>query len=85
MNSSLTRSTIVLAICAALPLSYGCSHDEVAPAGATNTTSVPVVMLAPASPGKAGSNVYLSDRLRSECQRGGRAEVRVRQEPHSPR
>ncbi len=49
-------------------LAAACSHETPKPATPTTTSVVaPTTTLAPASPGKANSNIYLSDRLRKEC------------------
>jgi peptidoglycan-associated lipoprotein len=59
-----SASTIALAILGMLPLASGCSHQMTTPTSTTTTTSSE---LAPASPGKENSSIYLSERLRSAC------------------
>ena len=48
-------------------LAAACSHEAQKPVASPTTTSAPATTLAPASPGKTNSSIYLSDRLRSEC------------------
>jgi peptidoglycan-associated lipoprotein len=48
----------------------GCAHDETKPATVPTTATVVLpssVALAPASPGKTNSTIYLSDSLRKAC------------------
>jgi peptidoglycan-associated lipoprotein len=68
MMTFLNASTTTLAAVVTLSLAAGCNHDTKPPAVArTETTVAPVVVLAPASPGKPNATIYLSDRLRGEC------------------
>jgi peptidoglycan-associated lipoprotein len=60
-----TGTLILLGI---LSMEPACSHEEARPAVVSTTSNVvPQVALAPASPGKLNSTIYLSDRLRAAC------------------
>ncbi len=63
------RSTISLGTLGALALfAIGCGHEEIKSATTTTTTTVaPAKALAPASPGKTNSTIYLSERFRTLC------------------
>jgi peptidoglycan-associated lipoprotein len=64
------HSIAIAAILASLTATAGCGNDAVKPAAApTKTTAAPppAPALAPATPGKTNSSVYLSDRLRQAC------------------
>jgi peptidoglycan-associated lipoprotein len=52
-----------------LPAATGCGHEEAKPTVTPTSAAVvpPAPLLAPASPGKSNSTIYLSDRLRKEC------------------
>ena len=60
-------STVLAAGFVTLCGATGCSHSQTQPAAVPTTSSVAPVALAPASPGKASSTIYLSDRLRQAC------------------
>src|SRR5580693_3917074 len=69
MKTYLTSATATLAISIAA-LSVACAQEESKPAAApttTTTTASTSMPLAPASPGKTNSSIYLSDRLRQAC------------------
>jgi peptidoglycan-associated lipoprotein len=62
--STSTRAILVVT----LVLAAGCAHEETKPAAVAVTASIVApVTLAPASPGKNNSTIYLSDRLRAAC------------------
>ena len=64
---SRTPAMVLAAAFATLCAATGCSHPQTQPAAVPTTSSVAPVVLAPASPGKASSTIYLSDRLRQAC------------------
>jgi peptidoglycan-associated lipoprotein len=71
MKTYLTFATATLAISIAA-LSMACAKEESKPvvepiATTTTITASTPVTLAPASPGKTNSSIYLSDRLRQAC------------------
>jgi peptidoglycan-associated lipoprotein len=69
-KKGLTMSTRIVSSKAAgllaLLVSAGCSH-EAKPSSTATTVAITTAPLAPASPGKASSSIYLSDRLRAAC------------------
>jgi peptidoglycan-associated lipoprotein len=67
MIPSRTPAMVLAAAFATLCAATGCSHPQTQPAAVPTTSSVAPVVLAPASPGKASSTIYLSDRLRQAC------------------
>jgi len=64
-----TYSATLAAVLVTLSTSAGCAHEEskTAAVPVTVVVSVPAAALAPASPGKEKSTIYLSDRLRKAC------------------
>jgi peptidoglycan-associated lipoprotein len=62
-------TTAVAAVFVALSISTGCADEAKPPVAPTKVTAAvpPAPALAPASPGKTNSSVYLSDRLRQAC------------------
>jgi len=64
-----TYSATFAAILVTLSTAVGCAHEESKPAAVPTTAVVilPMATLAPASPGKEKSTIYLSDRLRKAC------------------
>jgi len=63
-------SSTLTAVLATIAIGTGCAHDRAdrpAESASTVTTSTKEVALAPASPGKPNSTIYLSDRLRQTC------------------
>lgn len=68
MTTYCTFSTAILGATLMLSAVAGCGHEETKPAVVpTTTTTAAPVALAPASPGKTNSNIYLSDALRKAC------------------
>lgn len=66
----MTHSTAARAfVFVALSISTGCNDEAKPPVAPTKVTAAapPAPALAPASPGKTNSSVYLSDRLRQAC------------------
>jgi peptidoglycan-associated lipoprotein len=68
MKNSFNAQVAVLLACAGLSGAIGCGHETTRPAMTPTTTSaVSPASLAPASPGKTNSTIFLSDRLRQAC------------------
>ena len=67
MTTHSRTPTTVLAAALVTLCGTGCSHSQTQPAAVPTTSSVAPVALSPASPGKASSTIYLSDRLRQAC------------------
>ncbi len=66
----ITLTAILATALVTLSIASGCAGEDTKPAEVPTTTVtvvVPTVALAPASPGKGSSTVYLSDRLRKAC------------------
>jgi peptidoglycan-associated lipoprotein len=59
MSSIATAALLTLVV-------VGCGETK-PPAVATTSSVIPTTTLAPATPGKTNSSIYLSDRLRSAC------------------
>lgn len=68
MNHSILSTLALAAALATVSLATGCGHEQTKPAVVATSSAVPPAMsLAPASPGKSNSTIYLSDRFRQMC------------------
>jgi peptidoglycan-associated lipoprotein len=68
MKNIINAPAAVLLACAAFSGAIGCGQEATKPAVTPTTTSaVSTASLAPASPGKTNSTIFLSDRLRQAC------------------